>query len=251
MVCDGQIDIATAQQAFAADWIAAYQTYYEKRKSPVSQRPPSPLPNPACLIKGNVNTKGERIYHKPGDRDYDRVVVKDCDQGVCAKGKRWFCSDAEAEAAGWRRARHNNAARIIVEISGVHPSNNLSLPSVNLIPLSHVIGTTNPLEIWAGDPALFARLASAAQWPDIWEVTTMANIGEEYRQPSPCALGAGPARWCGYLGHRWDRRGALTKPMGGLPCRRPVKIRPVNQAVSDGAELRLATSGGRSPKQER
>ncbi|MGA2312090.1 MAG: HNH endonuclease [Xanthobacteraceae bacterium] len=32
MVCDGQIDIATAQQAFAIDWIAAYQKYYEGRK---------------------------------------------------------------------------------------------------------------------------------------------------------------------------------------------------------------------------
>jgi hypothetical protein len=29
MVCNGRIDIATAQQAFATDWIAAYQTYYE------------------------------------------------------------------------------------------------------------------------------------------------------------------------------------------------------------------------------
>jgi len=25
MVCDGQLDIATAQEAFAADWIAAYR----------------------------------------------------------------------------------------------------------------------------------------------------------------------------------------------------------------------------------
>jgi len=32
MVCDGQIEIATAQQAFATDWIAAYQTYYDGRK---------------------------------------------------------------------------------------------------------------------------------------------------------------------------------------------------------------------------
>jgi hypothetical protein len=32
MVCDGQIDIATAQQTFATDWIAAYQKYYEGRK---------------------------------------------------------------------------------------------------------------------------------------------------------------------------------------------------------------------------
>lgn len=33
LVCAGQIDIATAQQAFATDWIAAYLTYYEGRKS--------------------------------------------------------------------------------------------------------------------------------------------------------------------------------------------------------------------------
>lgn len=32
MVCDGQIDIATAQEAFATDWIAAYHAYYEGRK---------------------------------------------------------------------------------------------------------------------------------------------------------------------------------------------------------------------------
>ena len=32
LVCDGQIDIAIAQEAFATDWIAAYHTYYEGRK---------------------------------------------------------------------------------------------------------------------------------------------------------------------------------------------------------------------------
>ena len=109
MVCAGQIDTATAQQAFATDWIAAYQTYYEGRKrlnAKPAPRQPSPSPtNPACPIKGNANSKGARVYHKPGDRDYDRVVMKDCDHGVCAKGKHWFCSDPEAEAAGWRRAR--------------------------------------------------------------------------------------------------------------------------------------------------
>ena len=108
MVCDGRIDIATAQQAFATDWIAAYQIYYEARKrlnAEPALNQPSPSPtNPACPIKGNVNSKGERIYHRPGDRDYDRVVMKDCDHGICAKGKRWFCSAAEAEAEGWRHA---------------------------------------------------------------------------------------------------------------------------------------------------
>jgi hypothetical protein len=32
MVCDGQIDIATAQEAFATNWISAYHAYYEGKK---------------------------------------------------------------------------------------------------------------------------------------------------------------------------------------------------------------------------
>ena len=32
MVCAGEVDIATAQEAFATDWIAAYQKYYGLRK---------------------------------------------------------------------------------------------------------------------------------------------------------------------------------------------------------------------------
>lgn len=75
----------------------------KKSKPRVSTVAASP-PNHACPIKGNVNSKGERVYHKPGDRDYDRVVMKSCDHDMCAKGKRWFCSAAEAEAAGWRHA---------------------------------------------------------------------------------------------------------------------------------------------------
>ena len=37
-VCEGQVDIATAQEAFASDWIAAYQTYYEGRKKTQRQK---------------------------------------------------------------------------------------------------------------------------------------------------------------------------------------------------------------------
>ncbi|WP_162300868.1 thermonuclease family protein [Alkalilacustris brevis] len=50
-----------------------------------------------CVIKGNVSAGG-RIYHVPGQRDYDRVNMN-------APGKRWFCSEEEARAAGWRPAR--------------------------------------------------------------------------------------------------------------------------------------------------
>ena len=39
MVCDGQIDIATVQEAFATDWIAAYHAYYETRKKRRRKQP--------------------------------------------------------------------------------------------------------------------------------------------------------------------------------------------------------------------
>ena len=52
-----------------------------------------------CVIKGNINSKGERIYHLPGMDWYDRTQIKE------SKGERWFCAEAEARKAGWRRAR--------------------------------------------------------------------------------------------------------------------------------------------------
>lgn len=57
-----------------------------------------PSPSSTCAIKGNVNAKGERIYHLPGSRLYSRVAMTGQDE-------RWFCSEQEAKAAGWRPAR--------------------------------------------------------------------------------------------------------------------------------------------------
>ncbi|WP_245958407.1 hypothetical protein [Pelagibacterium sediminicola] len=52
-----------------------------------------------CVIKGNVNTRGERIYHVPGQRYYNDTVIS------YSHGERWFCSEAEARAAGWRKSK--------------------------------------------------------------------------------------------------------------------------------------------------
>ncbi len=52
----------------------------------------------ACPIKGNISKSG-RIYHMPGQRDYDRTGIDE------ARGERWFCTEAEARAAGWRPSR--------------------------------------------------------------------------------------------------------------------------------------------------
>ena len=52
-----------------------------------------------CDIKGNISrNSGRRLYHMPGDRDYARTRISS------SRGERWFCSEAEARSAGWRRA---------------------------------------------------------------------------------------------------------------------------------------------------
>ena len=52
-----------------------------------------------CKIKGNVSSEGERIYHVPGGQHYGRTKID------LAKGERWFCTEAEANAAGWRGSK--------------------------------------------------------------------------------------------------------------------------------------------------
>lgn len=51
-----------------------------------------------CAIKGNISDKG-RIYHLPGTRSYSATRIN------TARGEQWFCTEAEAVAAGWRRAK--------------------------------------------------------------------------------------------------------------------------------------------------
>ena len=64
---------------------------------------PAPTADPqesgGCLIKGNISSSGERIYHVPGQQNYAATVITE------SKGERWFCTEAEALAAGWRRAK--------------------------------------------------------------------------------------------------------------------------------------------------
>ena len=55
---------------------------------------PTGKPQPskqACDIKGNINSKGEKIYHTPESPYYERT-----------KQEQWFCSEEEAEQAGFR-----------------------------------------------------------------------------------------------------------------------------------------------------
>jgi len=51
-----------------------------------------------CAIKGNVSASGEKIFHVPGCKSYEKTVINE------EADERWFCSEAEARAAGWRKA---------------------------------------------------------------------------------------------------------------------------------------------------
>lgn len=52
-----------------------------------------------CAVKGNIGRNGERIYHVPGGQYYERTRIS------ASKGERWFCSEAEARSAGWRKSK--------------------------------------------------------------------------------------------------------------------------------------------------
>jgi len=68
---------------------------------PVSIAPTVQIQEPnksECNIKGNISTSGEKIYHLPGCGSYTKTQIDE------KRGERWFCSEKEAQEAGWRKA---------------------------------------------------------------------------------------------------------------------------------------------------
>ena len=52
-----------------------------------------------CNIKGNISVNtGDKLYHLPNMEDYASTNID------VAKGEKWFCSESEAIASGWRKA---------------------------------------------------------------------------------------------------------------------------------------------------
>lgn len=55
---------------------------------------------PGCNIKGNISIKTkEKIYHMIGQQNYEQTVISP------ENGERWFCTEEEAIANGWRKAK--------------------------------------------------------------------------------------------------------------------------------------------------
>lgn len=89
---------AEAKAASLGLWAGEFVLPWEWRRGKRLDGKASATPAGACSIKGNINSKGERIYHVPGGRWYERTKINE------ANGERYFCSEREAVAAGWRRS---------------------------------------------------------------------------------------------------------------------------------------------------
>ncbi|QDM40638.1 hypothetical protein [Altererythrobacter sp. TH136] len=99
-------DEARAQAAKLGIWSSSFvrpeeyrtavSTPAEARGSPQRYATPAranAAPSQGCVIKGNHSRRGEWIYHLPGMPYYAQT-----------RAEAMFCSEAEARAAGYRRA---------------------------------------------------------------------------------------------------------------------------------------------------
>jgi endonuclease YncB( thermonuclease family) len=88
-----------AQAARRGIWDGEFELPWEWRRAKRSKStdPVTTAPE-ACPIKGNISKSG-RIYHVPGAQGYDKTNI------APSKSERWFCSEDEARAAGWRKPK--------------------------------------------------------------------------------------------------------------------------------------------------
>jgi endonuclease YncB( thermonuclease family) len=95
--------------AFIAPWdwrsrnpsttvLGAFSVPTDAQRRLVGPATAAAAPIAGCSIKGNISRTGARIYHVAGMRDYGRTSINR------RSGERWFCTEAEAAAAGWKRA---------------------------------------------------------------------------------------------------------------------------------------------------
>ena len=87
---------AVAQDDQAGVWSGEFVPPWEWRRG---KRLQSDAVSTGCAIKDNISSQGERIYHVPSAQHYERTKIS------TAKGEQWFCTEAEAVAAGWRKAK--------------------------------------------------------------------------------------------------------------------------------------------------
>jgi endonuclease YncB( thermonuclease family) len=89
---------AEARGAKRGLWAGTFVKPWDWRRGETLPSDASTGSDRKCAIKGNVSGP-ERIYHLPGSHNYTRTTINE------VKGERWFCSEDDAKAAGWRAPR--------------------------------------------------------------------------------------------------------------------------------------------------
>lgn len=89
---------ASAKAAGRGIWAGQFVEPWDWRKGKRLAKAPA-NDNAECAIKGNIGKGGARIYHVPSGAYYSRTKIDP------SKGERYFCSEAEAVKAGWRKSK--------------------------------------------------------------------------------------------------------------------------------------------------
>ncbi|MCX6791988.1 MAG: thermonuclease family protein [Candidatus Gottesmanbacteria bacterium] len=102
LVNRGMLSAGLARDTFSApkDYAPTLKQAYDDAKSKkigIFSSVCRTEPSGDCLIKGNIRD-GKKTYHLPACDNYTQVIVDE------AFGDHWFCSEAEAQAAGFVRA---------------------------------------------------------------------------------------------------------------------------------------------------
>lgn len=93
----GEFQLDTVNLRYQSVLIKAAETASQEKKGLWGSCAPDP--KVGCQIKGNLDKWDQRWYHLPSFRHYDQIVIN------LDHGDRWFCSEQEAQKAGFKRAR--------------------------------------------------------------------------------------------------------------------------------------------------
>ncbi len=72
LVCNGKVDLKTAQHEIATDWISAYQKYVAKSPPASEERVAQFAPETATQSEVWVNTRSGKFW-RPGSRYYGKT----------------------------------------------------------------------------------------------------------------------------------------------------------------------------------
>ena len=93
-----QNQLLQAQQEAEQNKLGLWSACNSSYKAPVQTFQNQQPPDANCIVKGNISSNG-KIYHMPGQYYYNKTQI---DQ---SQGERWFCTEEDAQAAGWRKSK--------------------------------------------------------------------------------------------------------------------------------------------------